>query len=116
MMGGLSTGIVTHWSLIWFDVGCLVTLTILLFAVFKFPQFLPSYRVVPMWPSPDNTMLYGPQELSYPYLDPIIPSWACALTVTLFPALVIGAFQISVRSWWDFYCGVFGNLKAVVFA
>lgn len=116
MMGGLWTGIIIHWSLIWFDVCCLVTLTILLVAVFKLPQFQPSYRVMPMWPSPDHTTMYGPREFSYPYFEPFVPSWACALVATLFPALVIGVFQISVRSWWDFYCGFFGNLKAVVFA
>jgi hypothetical protein len=120
-IGPLGRGILTHLHLIYFDVGCFATLVVLIVCLNLSQDALYSSddlktRVVPMVRADESTF-YGPQELSYPHFATPLNDWAEWLLIfTFVPAIVFAGFQVTTRSWWDFYSGLFGNLKALVFA
>jgi hypothetical protein len=109
-------GVGVYVALVWFEICCLLTLGMLIGIVVLTPVYQEDYRVVPMRIGRDNTSYIGPVEYSYPYFEPLISGWVCALLVILGPIVLVAAFQITIRSWWDLHRAVFGNLKAVILA
>lgn len=88
-MGWLRKGINIYFKLVWPDLFCLASISIPLAVVVLAPMHLEpyhgSYRVVPMWTTENGSTFRGPTELSYPYFEPVIPSWVCGLAAIGFP-------------------------------
>jgi hypothetical protein len=104
-MSALHRGLKAYFRLL----ASLASIRILLAAVVLAP-------IIPMWTTNNGSTFRGATELSYPYFESIIPSWACGLVAIGFPILVAALFQIKIRSWWDFQTAMVGRLKAVLFA
>ncbi len=114
----LRSGCFTCLQWVWLDLLSLLSLSALLCGVYYIPiahsTEVNNRRLVPMWLEDSN--LRGPIELSFPNFEPRITSWTCGLLALGIPTLVVTAFQIRLRSFWDFQRGTLGNLKALVLA
>lgn len=76
---------------------------------------MPFWSQVPL--TPDTPIghldLRTPTEYLYPYRDSPLSDYVCSVLVSVVPIMVVGLFQIRVRSVWDFNAGQVGILKAV---
>ncbi|KAI9678163.1 MAG: hypothetical protein M1817_006108 [Caeruleum heppii] len=101
--------------LTWPDLVSLLLISLLMGGLYLVPLNRRQFRVLPLYRQVGGTY-WGPEEISYPYVEEIISSPVAAGVVVGIPVFCVGLFQIKLRSWWDFHAGVTGVLKALIAA
>ncbi len=114
-------GIVTYVNAVAINQASLFVVIGLTVGILFAPMYQFAERKFHVWPtSMNSTMLIStwdvrpPSDYGYPLQKEPLDSWACALIVVLVPWIVIGLFQIKLRSLWDFHAGCVGIAKAVI--
>ena len=105
----------------WIDTLVLFIFGIIILCLYWAPNNLRNPPVIPIWPRvpvDGNTCgkfldLQAPTEFQYPWQKSPLNDIVCAVIITMVPIVVIGLFQLKIRSCWDFHAGQLGVLKAV---
>jgi hypothetical protein len=105
----------------WIDTLVLFIFGIIILCLYWAPNNLRTPPVIPIWPRvpvDGNTCakfldLRAPTEFQYPWQKSPLSDIVCAVIITVVPIVVIGLFQLKIRSCWDFHAGQLGVLKAV---
>ncbi|KAF4627238.1 hypothetical protein G7Y89_g10916 [Cudoniella acicularis] len=121
VLSARSTNLLAHLYFAGLDLlGILVFISVTV-GIWMGPTYYSDSRSVPMWPTVLSNCSNGtwqklqpPQALDFPLRPEPIPSFACGVIVVFAPLLVVAILQFGNGSFWEFYAGAIGNLKAVV--
>jgi diacylglycerol diphosphate phosphatase/phosphatidate phosphatase len=107
--------------IIWLDYFYILLFASITLIIWRMPIYYFDDRLVPMSGSADANSFEGlelklqaPLELAFPWRSEPLSSLACGMIVMLTPLLIVGMFQIKLRSLCDFHAGISGAFKAVV--
>lgn len=112
-----TVGLATYWRIVSKDFASLLLLAGFILLAYHLPIYYLEHRLIPgpligtnMTATDDG---FSPPEFSYPLVrEPISTLW-CGLVVVFVPLFIIAAFQIKLRSLWDFHAGLTGLLRTV---
>ena len=105
-----------HWlHYVWLDIfAMLLILAITYICLRLLPTFRFRQRVFPVRLNAVSLLWEGPEFLSYPVIDFVVPVMVLGVALPMIAIAVFAVMQIWVRNVWDFTAGVMGMLKGLI--